>query len=178
MLLIKLFQICFYTGILFTAVSFLLGQLFDFLDLDLDLDIDGDISGLSVTPIKPIIVISFITTLGGVGILCINNGLTPLVSLIIALSIGLTVSILLHKFIVTPLYRAQNTSAISQEKLIGHMAKTKVSIIGDNFGSITYVVNGNTYSSPAKSIDGKDIYKGEEVRIVDIDRNIFYVARF
>ena len=177
--LLKLFQICFYTGILFTVVSLLLGQLFDFLnlDLDLDLDLDGDIFGVSVSPIKPIIIMSFITTLGGVGIICINKGINPLVSFLIALVVGASISTILHKFVVAPLYRAQNTSAISQQELIGYRAKTKINIIGDKFGSITYVVNGNTYSAPAKAIDGMDIYQGEEVKIVSIEKNIFFVVR-
>ena len=175
--MLRLFQICFYTGVLFTIVSFLMGQLFDFLNFDGDLDMDGDIWGLSISPLKPIIMMSFITTLGGVGIITIDKGFNALTSFVIALSVALMVSVVLHKFVVTPLYKAQNTSAVSQEELIGHVAKTRINIIGDSFGSITYVANGNTYSSPAKSIDGIDIYQGEEVKIVNIERNIFYVVR-
>jgi len=151
--------------------------LFDFLNFDGDLDMEGDIFGLAVSPLKPIIIMSFITTLGGIGIITINKGFNPLISFTIALVSGLIVSFVLYKFVVVPLYKAQNTSAISQEDLIGYIAKTKVKIIGASFGSITYVVNGNTYSAPAKSVDGMDIYQGEEVKIVKIERNIFYVIR-
>lgn len=175
--MLRLFQICFYTGILFTVVSFLMGQLFDFLNFDGDLDMDGDIFGIALSPLKPIIIMSFITTLGGVGIISINKGLNPLTSFIIALTIGLMISFTLHRFIVTPLYKVQNTSTVSQDELIGYVAKVRLNIVGNNFGSIAYVVNGNTYSAPAKSIDGIDIYQGEEVKIANIERNIFYVVR-
>jgi len=159
------------------VVSLVMGQLFDFLDFDGDIDLDGDIFGLPVSPLKPIIIMSFITTFGGIGIIALNKGLGSITSLVIALSSGLLVAILLYNFVVVPLYKSQNTSAISKEELIGYNAKTKVSIIGNNFGSITYTINGNTYSAPAKSIDGMDIYVGEEVRIVSIEKNTFYVVR-
>lgn len=175
--LLRLFQICFYTGVIFTIASFLLGQLFDFLNFDGDLDMDGDMFGTALSPLKPIIIVSFITTLGGVGIIVTNKGYKAITAFIIAFVTATTVSFLLHKFIVTPLYKAQNTSAVSQEELKGYTAKIRVSIVENSFGSITYVVNGNTYSAPAKSIDGIDIYQGEEVRIVNIESNIFYVDR-
>lgn len=175
--LLKLFQINFYTGVLFTVVSFVLGQLFDFLNIDIDLDMDGDLFGVSVAPMKPTILVSFITTFGGVGIILLSKNFNPIVSLSIALAFGAVISASLQKFIITPLYKAQNTSAVSQQDLIGHIARTKINIIGNSFGSITYVVNGNTYSSPAKSMDSTDISKGEDVKIVQIENNIFYVIR-
>lgn len=138
---------------------------------------DGDLFGVSVAPMKPTILISFITTFGGVGIILLSKDFNPLISLSIALVFGAIVSVSLQKFVITPLYKAQNTSAVSQQDLIGHIARTKINITGNNFGSIVYVVNGNTYSSPAKSMDGMDISKGEEVKIVHIENNIFYVVR-
>lgn len=154
-----------------------MGQLFDFLDFDADIDMDGDIFGLPVSPLKPIIIMSFITTFGGIGIIMTNKGVSSITSFAIGLIFGIVVSTILYKFVVVPLYKAQNTSAISKEELIGHIGKAKESIIGNGFGSITYVVNGNTYSAPAKSIDSTNIYKGEEVKIVSIEKNIFYVVR-
>lgn len=191
--MLKLFQVCFYTGILYTVISFVLGHLLDFagicgdididLDADLDLDInidggidfDGHMSGIAVSPLKPITIAAFVTVFGGTGMILLKNDLSAWVSLIIASAIGFTVSFILYRFIVVPLYKAQNTSAVSQAELIGSLAHTALAMKGESYGKIIYTVEGNTYSAPAKSIDGRAIEKGVPVVIIDIKKNLFYV---
>lgn len=173
--MLKAFQIIFFTGALYAVISFVLGQLFDFIDFDNDLDIGIDLYLFPVSPFKPIIIVSFVTVLGGIGILCMTGGLSPVISIIISVISATVVSVLIYKFIVLPLYKAQNTSAISQKELIGHNALVKLGIKDKSFGSITYIACGNSYTSPAKSVDGKEISRGEEVIIIDIKNNVFYV---
>lgn len=142
---------------------FIIGQIFDFMDLD-GADLDGDMPGSAVSPIKPSIIAVFITTFGGAGMYCNSKGW---MALMVALAVAFMVSYLFYKGIIVPLYRSQNTNAVSQESLIGHPAKATLNIDNDSFGSIRYIINGSFYTAPAKSIDKIDIEKGDDVVIID-----------
>ncbi|HYE84619.1 MAG TPA: hypothetical protein VEG39_20960 [Clostridia bacterium] len=197
--MLKVFQVCFATGVLFSILTFLMGRISDFthmgadagvdsgFDADTDMSLDGDaeldvsVSGetseLPVSPLKPIVITTFVTVFGGVGMICTINGLLQAASAVIALVSGAAAAFLLHRFIVVPLYRAQNTSAISQKRLLGAMARVTLAIKGSRFGRISYTVGGNTYSAPARSIDNEDIEGGIPVVIINIEKNTFYVKR-
>ncbi len=99
------------------------------------------------------------------------------VAAFIAVAAATTVSWLLYKLVVVPLHNAQNTSAVSQAALIGKEAKATLNLSKDSFGNIVYIVGGNTYSSPAKTLEEELILKGEAVVIKKIENNVFYVAR-
>ncbi|MDF2519994.1 MAG: hypothetical protein K0R84_622 [Clostridia bacterium] len=189
--MLLLFQVCFYTGVFYTVISFILGHLLDFagvdgdvdvdvdvdmdIDIDGDIDVDGDLSGATVSPLKPITIAAFVTVFGGTGMILLKNGYSALISLVLSAAIGFMISYLLYRFIVVPLYRAQNTSAVSQAELIGGLAYAALPMKGGSFGKIHYSVGGNTYSAPAKSIDGAEVSKGVPVVIIDIKKNVFYV---
>lgn len=187
--MLKLFQVFFYTGVFYTVISFLLGYLMDFagiggdadvdvdvdVDADVDLDVNGDISGAAVSPLKPIIIAAFATVFGGTGMIFAKKGYSAPASVAAALALGLGTAFLLYRFIIVPLHRAQNTSAVSQTVLVGSLARAALHMEGESFGKINYTVEGNTYSAPAKSIDGKAIAKGAPVVIIDIKKNVFYV---
>ncbi len=175
--MLRFFQICFLTGTAYTVISFLLGQLFDFVDIDGDVDFDGDVTGVSVSPLKPIIIVAFTTVFGGIGIISIKAGLASIIALLIASASGLFIAYIIYRFVVTPLYKAQNTSASSQTELIGHKGVMKLGTKGDSFGRISYTLNGNIYTSPAKSLDGKEINRDETVIIVEIHKNVFFVDK-
>jgi len=187
--MLMLFQVCFVTGVLYTVISFLLGHLLDAagfdgdldadveigVDADAGIDLDGDLAGVSVSPLKPITVAAFVTVFGGTGMILMRTGFGPLLAAAAAVALGFAVSFLLYRFIVVPLYRAQNTSAISQKLLVGSLAHATLTMKEKSFGKIRYTAEGNTYSAPAKSVDGKMIAKGAPVVIIDIKKNIFYV---
>ncbi|OGO77873.1 MAG: hypothetical protein A2Y23_11195 [Clostridiales bacterium GWB2_37_7] len=183
--MLRLFQVCFYTGVLYTVISFLLGQLLDFagvggeVDTDMDIDLDGgsqgDATGASVSPIKPVTIEAFVTVFGGTGMILLKNNYSALISLMAAAAMGLTISYLLYRLIIVPLHNAQSTSAVSQRELVGSLAYTVLPMKDERFGKLRYTVEGNTYSAPAKSVDGKMIAKGVPVVIIDIKKNIFYV---
>lgn len=175
--MIKFFYICFFTGVLYTAVSFIFSQVFDFMGLDGDVDLDGDFFGFGISPLKPIVIAAFVTVFGGVGIIAEKYNLGDIISLIIALIFALAISFLIFRFVLVPLYRLQSEGPVEQKGLIGHIAKVTLAIREDQFGKITYVVNDNTYSAPAKSDTNETIEKGEEVVIVEIENNAFYVKK-
>ncbi len=203
--MLKVFEVCFYTGVIFTVASFVLSHISDIVHIGGHIDaghIDtGDINvghadtGLhidahtdsnievhaevthffTVSPLKPIILASFVTVFGGIGMICLNSGLNVGAAAIIAALSGLAVAYILYRFVVVPLYMAQNTSAVPQAELIGSIAKTTLGIRGSSFGRIKYQAYGNTYSAPAKSVNGEDIIRGVSVVIIDIRKNLFYV---
>jgi len=146
-------------------------------DVELDISISGEAPEFSVSPLKPIVITTFVTVFGGIGMICTINGLSQAPAAVIALISGAAAAFLLYRFIIVPIYRAQNTSAISQKELRGALAKVTLAIKGSLFGKISYTVSGNTYSAPARSIDGEDIERGIPVVIINIEKNTFYVKK-
>lgn len=173
------YTIVFLIGVIYTLVTFLLGGLFDIVNLGCHIDthVDTDSSGsiFTVFPLKPITIVSFITIFGGVGILGNYYKLNEILTFILAASSGIMLSFTLYKFVVVPLFKAQNTSAVSQNKLIGIKAIVISPILENGFGVISYTVNGNKYNAPSQHIIGKAILQGEDVIIYEIKNNVFYV---
>jgi membrane protein implicated in regulation of membrane protease activity len=97
-------------------------------------------------------------------------GILPLAGLL-----GAAVSFLIYRFVVVPLSKAQNTSAVEIQSLVGHKAKVTEKIFQGGFGQITYHVNGNTYNSPARSENGGEIARGAGVEIIYIQDNTYFV---
>ncbi len=177
--MLTVYQISFRAGVLFTVVTFIFGQLFDFLDIDIDfdgdVDFDTDIQVNGVFPLKPAVITAFFTVFGGIGEMALGRGMGQIFTFALASALGIVVATMLHKLIITPLKRAQNTSAKSQKELVGHHARVDVGIEGEHFGRISYSIGGNSYTAPAKSIHGTSIHRGNQVIISKIENNIFFV---
>ena len=165
------FYVCFGVGIGYTVIAFVLGEALNLIDFDFDTDFE--IGGF-ISPLKPSVIAAFITVFGGVGII-MNKRFGVLPSLLAAFLLGLAVAFLIYRFIIIPLHKFQNTSAVEKQSLIGHDAKVTVSIPANAFGKIVYYENGNTYSAPAKTENGSAIKREEQVVIVYIDKNTYYV---
>lgn len=188
----QIYNIIFWVGVIYTVVTFLLGGIMGLFDLDIHIDthIDTnldthidiphiDLGGagptFTVFPLKPITIVSFLTVFGGVGIIGSKYNISPVLLFIIAMVSGLTVAFILYKFVVIPLYKAQNTSAVSRKSLIGTKAVVITPIYENGFGTISYVVNGSKCNAPAQHVAKKAIKQGEEVIIYEIKDNVFYV---
>jgi membrane protein implicated in regulation of membrane protease activity len=164
------FWVFFGVGIGFTVISFLLGEVFNLTDFDFDLDFAG-----TVSPLKSSVISAFVTVFGGSGLLLSRThipiyGIIPLAGLL-----GVAVAFLIYRFVVVPLSKAQNTSAVEIQSLVGHKAKVTEKIFQGGFGQITYYVNGNTYNSPAKAENGGEIQRGAGVEIIYIQDNTYFV---
>ncbi len=173
--ILKIYQFLFFTGILYTGVSFLLGNLFDFMNIDAHVDFHGETPHFWLFPIRPILVVIFIIVFGGVGAMQTQLGKDSLFVFVFSLLTGSVVSFVIQKLIINPLYKAQNTSSSSQKELIGEPAFVINTIMKNGFGRISYVKNGNTYAAPSKHVEGKKISQGTKVIIVSIKDNIFYI---
>lgn len=190
----KLFEVCLGTGAIFTLVSFVLGHVLNIghsdigstdIDMNFDANFDASIDAnidmhpdASITALRPTIILAFITTFGGIGMISIQNGLGNVSATLLAVVAAFIISFLINRFILVPLNKAQNTSAISQKEIRGSLGKLTVGISGSSFGRVNYVMGSNSYNSPAKSYDGKDIEKGSDVIIVEIKKKAFYVKKF
>lgn len=171
------FYILFGVGALYTIVTFLLGQLLDFMDFDADFDDEG-LFNMQVSPFKPMIIAAFLTSFGGFGLILQYKTVwhSPQI-IIVALLAALAIAATLYYFVLVPLHKVQNTSAVEQKHLIGQRAKVTLNIKENRFGKIGYTVGGNIYSAPAKTFGDKEFAVGEEVIIIDIQKNVFYVDK-
>ena len=175
--MLTVFQVCLFVGIGLMLLSLIFGNLVEVIGIDgLDLDFD---SGLSLfSPISPILLILFVTVYGGVGWLLLD--VFPAWGLfiiqLIALASGILISTLMNLLVIRPLKKAQNTSTPDAEELIGIQATVTETILEGGFGEISYVINGNSYTSPAKGIHGEYYKAGQEVVICWIKDYVFYVS--
>lgn len=176
--LLAVFQVCFFVGIGLIVLSLIFGSFFEAIGID-GLDLDFDVFGVDLfLPVSPILYILFSTVFGGVGWILIDSKyiIPKIFIIIISLASGLAISVMVNYLVIKPLKRAQNTSTPSAEELVGLRASVTETIFQDGFGEISYVINGNSYTSPAKSTTGEEIIKGKDVAICWIENYVFYVT--
>ena len=166
--------ILFLVGVIYSVITFLLGGFFDIVHLggDITAHIDG---GGGISPLKPITIVSFLTVFGGIGIMGTNYGINPIITIILASIVGVFISFSIFRFVIVPLSKAQNTSSVYEDKLIGMEAVVISKIMENGFGTIGYVVNGTKYNAPAQHVSKKAVEQGEKVLIYVIKDKIFYV---
>lgn len=132
---------------------------------------------LFMTLLNPIVVVSFLTVFGGIGIMGIKFfGWDSSIVFIFAFVAGVFVSAILYNFIAKPLYRSENTTDVSREELIGTYAEVTTNIIENGYGTIKYTVNSIRFTAPAKHIEDKAVKQGERVFICKIEDNTFYIS--
>lgn len=173
--MLTIFQVCFFVGIALTVISFLFGHVFEILGVDgLDLDIGIDLW----LPVSPMIYTLFAIVFGGIGTILMKSdtGRPVIFITIIAAASGIIASSLLQKFIITPLKKAQSTSAPETDELIGLEATVIESISKHKFGQISYIFSGNTYTAPAKATREVSLEAGSKVAICWIEDYVFYVS--
>lgn len=188
------YKLMFLVGLIYAAVSFVLGNLLDFAGVDLggeldsgsiDLDGDGEIdlgSGSSaggwtyLLPLQPLTLVSFITVFGGFGI--IGNLLRwhHLVIFGVALVTAWFTAQLLYRLIIVPLRKVQVKNELLENSAVGARAQVISPIYENGFGTISYVVEGSRFTSPAKHMFNRQVAQGREVVVCRIDeKRIFWV---
>lgn len=176
--MLTFFQVCFFVGIGLIVLSVIFGSFFEAIGID-GLDLDFDVFGVDLyLPVSPVLFILFSTVFGGVGWILIDSSysLSKLLIIIIAVLSGLLISLMVSLLVIKPLKKAQNTSSPSAEELVGVRATVTETIFEKGFGEISYIINGNSYNSPAKSTNGEEIIKGKDVAICWIENYVFYVT--
>jgi membrane protein implicated in regulation of membrane protease activity len=152
------------------------------IDLPGDVDIPGggiQISGaevpaggidapdVSVSPLSPITIATFITTFGGIGVLCLQLfGVSAPLSLLWATVGGLAAAGVMYLFYSQFLIRSQASSELRRGELVGLQAEVTVPIGESTAGQVAYATKSGRMSSIARSADGKPIPRGQFVQIV------------
>jgi membrane protein implicated in regulation of membrane protease activity len=133
-----------------------------------DVTVGGiDAPDVSVSPLSPITVATFVTVFGGIGVITIQLfNVSPGWSLVISLASGLACSGLMYLFYSQFLIRSQSSSELRHGELIGLEAEVTVPIGENATGQVTYLTKSGRMSSMARSADGKSIPRGQLVEIV------------
>lgn len=177
-----LYTILFFVGLIYAVVSFLLGSLFDFLDLEIDVEVDispdMETPLFTVSPLKPVVVVSFLLIFGGLGMIGSMRDWSGLVTFLVAFAVAFIVAfIIIYRLIIVNLYKVQKKNlATKQEEAIGTEAEVVSTILENGYGKITYKIRKNQFTGAAKSIDGSKIPQGATVVIEKADDFTFYVS--
>lgn len=170
--MVKVFEICFYTGLIFVIISFIFGEVFNVFHINNHVDFN---SHAFVSPLRPSMIAVFITVFGGTGMILANWALP--IAILCALAAALLSAFGVYRFILVPLTRAQSTSSPTKDQLIGLPANLILGITDGSFGEITYTINGNSYSAPCRAKNESTIPAGTEVVIIDIVDGVFFIQR-
>jgi len=126
-----------------------------------------DAPDVSVSPISPITIATFVTVFGGIGVITTQLfNVSPGMSLVYSLLSALACSGLMYLFYSQFLIRSQGSSEMHRGELIGMQAEVTVPIGESSAGQVTYPTKSGRMSSMARSLDGKPIPRGQFVQIV------------
>ncbi|WP_156906543.1 hypothetical protein [Alteribacter aurantiacus] len=144
-----------------TLINALLGDILDFL-----------FESVPGAFINPTVVLSFIAVLCGSGFIFENSTtFDSLTGFLISVVIALCLVVLLHMLVLAPLSKAESSIGFHMTDLIGDYATVTTSIgEGEDYGEIIVKTTFSIRGFPAKSMNGLPIRSGEEVQIVDVDK--------
>ena len=126
-----------------------------------------DAPDVSVSPLSPITIATFITVFGGAGVISTQLfEIDPRFSLLWATLAGVVSSGLMFLFYSQFLIRSQASSEVRVRELIGLQAEVTIPIGESTPGQVTYATKAGRMSSMARSVDGSAIPRGRFVRIV------------
>jgi membrane protein implicated in regulation of membrane protease activity len=139
-----------------------------------------DFDGIGFTILQPKLIAIFLVVTGGVGLALswqFEEVLIPTIILVISVFCGLIMAAIVHRFVIVPLKKAENTSTFIKEDTIGTTAEVVSTIPSGGYGKIRYNVSGSYVTGPAKSEDDSEVKAGEKVFIMDIEKGTYYVRR-
>lgn len=128
----------------------------------------------TVSPLKPVIVMSFFSAFGGTGLILEKLKFNPVITIVLSISSGLLIAYLFYKFIIIPLYK-HRTLTKPKSECIGSEGIVIDKIMENGFGKISYKLGGSIVTSPARSLDEKEIKQNKIVVIQQLKDNVCYV---
>lgn len=183
-----IYEICFGVGLVFAVFTALFGHIFGGHDVDGHIDTSvgthgdadtgyesGGMPGISI--LSPTVIASFITAVGGLGIVFSNIDSTKEVWISAPLSVvgGIIIAAGVFWMFNALFTKTQSTSESRVATLIGQTATIITPIPPVGVGEIAYVQSGTRYSAPARNDGGGEIGNGRAVKIVRIVGSQFYV---
>lgn len=137
-----------------------------------------DAPDVSVSPLSPITIATFITTFGGVGVLCLQLfEVSPPMSLVWSVVAGLAAAGAMYLFYSRFLIGSQASSELRRGELVGYHAEVTVPISETGPGQVAVSTKSGRMSAMARSADGKAIPRGQFVKIVSTIGHQVLVAR-
>ena len=153
-------------GVGFVILSFIFGEFADFE------------CGSAFQFFRPNLIAVFLIVTGGLGFLLHGGAIYAMGAIILfafCASCGVAMAALLHRMVIIPLQKAQNTSTFNMHDTVGIEAEVISPIPQGGYGKIKYNVSGSVVTSPAKSEDGNPIKNGEAVEIIYVEGNTYFV---
>jgi hypothetical protein len=128
-----------------------------------------DTPDVTVSPLSPITIATFVTVFGGIGVLSTQLFVVdPRLSLVFATVGGLACAGIMFVLYSQILIRSQASSEIHQGEIVGLQAEVAVPIGETAAGQVTYLTRSGRMSSMARSVDGRAIPRGQFVTIVRV----------
>ncbi|HAX71908.1 MAG TPA: hypothetical protein DCY20_00130 [Firmicutes bacterium] len=164
------YQLCFFCSFFWIIATMVLGEVLDGLG-------DGDLDGLTLGfNFSTRSVIFGILLFGGFGWLTTNETQLSVVAIIICgLIIGLVGCAIFEYGVIKPLKRAQSTSSVKEEELVGKLATIIEPTSATQFGKANVVINGNTLTYSTKTERKEKINRGTSVKILGINSGFLLV---
>lgn len=133
-----------------------------------DVPVGGiDAPDVSVSPLSPITIATFVTTFGGVGVICLQLfEVSAPMSLVWSVVMGFAAAGLMYLFYSRFLIGSQASSELRRGELVGFHAEVTVPIGETAPGQVSFSTKSGRMSSMARSADGKPIPRGQFVQIV------------
>jgi membrane-bound ClpP family serine protease len=161
---------CFITGILFTIVTLIFGEVLS--------SWADTLQGHGIAFLQPVVWVGGITALGGAGIMLLNyTEIGNTLALLLASIIAIILSIITWFVYVRPMKRSENSTGFSVKELVGKIAEVTVPIPGHGYGEVMIRVGGAGLTNQiAASIDGTQFANGSRVVIVEVKEDVLFVA--
>jgi len=188
-----IYLVCFFLGLGFALLSGLLAGVFTghagaHIDTGAHMDMGGGVDGGSIdgahssgnvhySPLSPVTIAMFISTFGGVGILLKNAAFPSYIHIPVAAFSGIIVGGLVSYLFYRILLATQASSHGRENEAIGTQAEVTIPIPHVGLGEVAYVLRGSRYTSPAKTIDGKELPVSTVVKIVNQVGTTFIVQK-
>jgi membrane protein implicated in regulation of membrane protease activity len=176
---------CFAVGLVFTVLSFFFGHLDVGHPDHPDVGTGGhaeagyDHSGMpGVSAFSPTVICSFITAVGGFGMIFSHIGATRSVWISMPLSLvgGLIIAAGVFWIFAAIFSHTQSSSESRVGSLVGHTATVICPIPAAGVGEIAYVQAGTRYTAPAREQNGAAVSNGQTVKITRIAESQFFVS--
>lgn len=139
------------------------------------LDLDSD-SGISLTPVSPVTIATFVTSFGGTGLIATEVLHFPaILSIPTALILGIGIAgLVLYGF--NKIFKATQASSEARvTSLVGIDAEVITPIPAEGIGEIAYISRGSRFTGPARALNKHSICKNANVVITKIIGSTFYV---
>ena len=155
--LISIYILCFTFGLIFTLALFFWGKLEP-----------ANASSGQIVTFDAIVV--FLTWFGGSGFILNTVGLNFILSITLAVIIGVAGYVAVFSWVIRP-----KPVALNDYNLIGTVATVNSAIFQTNIGHVTFLKDGVHYTFPARSTEGQTFRRGSQVVILRTKNGVAFV---